>query len=64
MEGENVSNVDQEVSNLSHLCTNVGDMDKLFSSIITLGKGVTMILILSIVYDFWLRKRLQVKIQF
>ncbi|XP_050941734.1 elongator complex protein 5 isoform X3 [Cucumis melo] len=39
MEGENVSNVDQEVSNLSHLCTNVGDMDKLFSSIITLGKG-------------------------
>ncbi|XP_011651354.1 elongator complex protein 5 isoform X1 [Cucumis sativus] len=39
MEGENVSNVDQEVSNLSHLCTNVGDMDKLFSSIIALGKA-------------------------
>lgn len=39
MEGEKISNVDQEVSNLSHLCINVRDMDKLFSSIITLGKG-------------------------
>lgn len=37
--GEKISNVHQEVSNLSHLCTNVRDMDNLFSSIITLGKG-------------------------
>lgn len=39
LEGENMSNVHQNVSNLSHLCTNVRDMDKLFSSVITLGKG-------------------------
>ncbi|XP_022143442.1 elongator complex protein 5 isoform X2 [Momordica charantia] len=39
MEGEKVSNVHQEVSSLSNLCTNVRDMDKLFSSIVALGKG-------------------------
>ncbi|XP_038876442.1 elongator complex protein 5 isoform X2 [Benincasa hispida] len=39
MEGEKFSNFDQDVSNLSHTCTNVRDMDELFSSIITLGKG-------------------------
>lgn len=52
MEGEKISNVDQEVSNLSHLCINVRDMDKLFSSIITLGKGMTIILIERIVEWF------------
>lgn len=53
MEGEKVSNVHQEVSSLSNLCTNVRDMDKLFSSIVALGKGMTIILIESIAVEIY-----------
>lgn len=40
MECGNAKNLSHEASNVANTCRNVKDVDKLFSSVISLGKGI------------------------